>query len=69
MILAGWKIRGGVFWIIFKMIDVERLGRKSVGLVISFDFWFYFLLVASFTYALTAFRSAEKSEYGCILTS
>ena len=33
MILAGWKIRGGVFWVIFE-VGVEKLGRKSLGLVV-----------------------------------
>ena len=42
------------------MVDVDILGRKSVDLVVLFDFVLYFLSVVSLTYVLTAFRSAEK---------
>ena len=42
------------------MVDVEKLGRKNVGLVVLLNFLFYFLLVVSFTLVVTAFRSVEK---------
>ena len=38
MILTSLKIRGGVFWWFLKMVDARKLGRKSVGLVVLFDF-------------------------------
>ena len=49
----GWFLR---------MVDVEKLGRKNVGLVVLLYFWFYLLFVVIFAYAVTALRSAGKFQ-------